>query len=107
MKVKGLLDTESQEQYESEWRRLGKIWLNREKASDKFISYLQKHKQQKQFESMVHFVRKANGLREPAEEYNQNANECINSVLKRSKGSYKISLKETIQLIRNEFKLQE
>ena len=56
---------------------------------------------------MVHFVRKANGLREPAEEYNQNANECINSVLKRSKGSYKISLKETIQLIRNEFKLQE
>ena len=54
---------------------------------------------------MVHFVRKANGLGEPAEEYNQNANECINSVLKRSKGNYRISLKEAIQLIHNEVKL--
>ena len=39
---------------------------------------------------MVHFVRKANGLGEPAEEYNQNANERINSVLKFSKGNSKI-----------------
>ena len=54
---------------------------------------------------MVHFVRKANGLGEPSEEYNQNANECINSVLKRSKGNYRISLKEAIQLIHNEVKL--
>ena len=80
---------------------------NREKGSDKFVSYLRKHKNQKWLESMVHFVRKANGLGEPAEEYNQNANECINSVLKRSKGDYKISLKEAIQLIHNEVKLQE
>ena len=80
---------------------------NREKGSDKFVSYLRKHKNQKWLESMVHFVRKANGLGEPAEEYNQNANECINSVLKRSKGNYKISLKEVIQLIHNEVKLQE
>ena len=56
---------------------------------------------------MLYFVRKANGLRKPAEGYNQNANECINSVLKRSKGNYKISLKEVIQLIHNEVKLQE
>ena len=56
---------------------------------------------------MLHFVRKANVLRKPAEGYNQNADECINSVLKRSKGNYKISLKEVIQLIHNEVKLQE
>ena len=56
---------------------------------------------------MLHFVRKANGLRKPAEGYNQNANECINSVLKRSQGNYKISLKEVIQLVHNEVKLQE
>ena len=36
--------SESQEEYESEWKRLKKIWLNREKRSDKFVSYLQKHK---------------------------------------------------------------
>ena len=88
-------------------KRLEKIWLNREKGSDKFVSYLRKHKKPKWLESMVHFVREANGLGEPAEEYNQNANECINSVLKRSKGDYKISLKEAIQLIHNEVKLQE
>ena len=56
---------------------------------------------------MVHFVCKANGLWEPAEEYNQNADECINPVLKRSKGNYKISLKVTAQLIHNDVKLQE
>ena len=44
VKVKGLLDSEPQEEYESEWKRLEKIWLNREKRSDKFVSYLQKHK---------------------------------------------------------------
>ena len=56
MKVKGLLDSKLQEEYESEWKRLKKIWLNREKGSDKFVSYLQKHKKQKWLESMVHFV---------------------------------------------------
>ena len=81
--------------------------MNREKGSDKFVSYLRKHKYQKWLESMVHFFRKTNGLGEPSEEYNQNANECINSVLKRSKGNYKISLKEAIQISHNEVKLQE
>ena len=107
VKIKGLLDSELQEEYESEWNRLEKIWLNKEKGSDKFVSYLEKHKKRKWLESMVHFVLKANGLGEPAEEYNQNANECINSVLKRSKGNCKISLKETVQLIHNEVKLQK
>ena len=91
MQVKGLLDPESQEEYESEWKRLEKIWLNREKGRDKFVSYLRKHKKQKWLESMVHFVRKANGLGEPAEEYNQTATKCKKSVLKRSTGNFKIS----------------
>ena len=81
--------------------------LNREKGSDEIVTYLRKHKKQKWLELMVHFIRKANGLGEPAEEYSQNAKECINSVLKLSKGNYKISLKETAQLIHNEVKLQE
>ena len=107
LKVKGLLDCESQEEYESGWKCLEKIWLNREKGSDKFVSYLRKHKKQKQLGTIVHFVRNANGLGEPAEEYNQTANECINPVLKRSKGNYKISMKEAIQLIHDEVKLHE
>ena len=53
------------------------------------------------------FYSKSKWLGEPAEEYSQNAKECINSVLKLSKGNYKISLKETAQLIHNEVKLQE
>ena len=65
------------------------------------------NKKQKWLESMVHFIQKANGLGEPAEEYSQNVIEYINSVLKLSKGNYKISLKETAQLIHNEVKLQE
>ena len=41
-------------------------------------------------EPMVYFVRKANGLGEPADEYDQKAIECISSFLKLSKGNYKI-----------------
>ena len=67
VEVKGLLDSESQEEYESEWKRLKKIWLNREKGSNKLVSYLRKHKKEKWLESMFHFVRKANGFEEPAE----------------------------------------
>ena len=80
VKVKGLLHSKLKEEYESEWKHLKKIWLNREKRSDKFVSYLRKHKKQKWLESMVHFVQKSNGLGEPAEEYNQNASECIDSL---------------------------
>ena len=58
-------------------------------------------------ETMVYFIRKRNGLGEPAEEYNQNANECINSVIKRSNGPGKLSLKETVQLLHSEVKTQE
>ena len=107
MKLTCLLDSESHEVYESEWKRLQKNWLNREKGSDKFVTNLRKHQKKKWLESMVHFVRKSNRLGEPAEEYIQNAKECINSVLKRSKGNFKISLKEVVQLIHNEVKLQE
>ena len=47
VKVKGLLNSESQDEYVSEWNILEKIWLNREKRSCKFGSYLRKHKKQK------------------------------------------------------------
>ena len=95
--------------YESEWKRLQKSWLNREKGSDKFVSNLRKHPKKTWLESMVHFVRNSNRLGEPAEEYIQNGNGIGNgdSVLKRSKGNYRISLKEAVQLIYNEVKLQE
>ena len=46
VKVKGLLYSESKEEYESESKRLKKIWLNREKGNEKFVSYLRKHKKQ-------------------------------------------------------------
>ena len=62
---------------------------------------------QNSLETMVYFVRKANGLGEPADEFDQKAIECISSFLKRSKGNYEISLREAIQLIHNEVKSQE
>ena len=40
-------------------------------------------------------------------EYNQNANECISSVLKRLKSFKKLTVRKTIELIQNDFKNQQ
>ena len=47
------------------------------------------------------------GLGLPPKDYNQNANEAINSFIKRVKGPGKLSLKETIQLLQKEVRGQE
>ena len=47
------------------------------------------------------------GLGSPPKDYNQNANETINSLIKRAKGLGKLSLEETIQLLQKEFRGQE
>ena len=52
-------------------------------------------------------VREKCGLGKPPAEYTQNSNESINSVLKKSKGVGKLTVKDTVQLIKSEVEIQE
>ena len=56
---------------------------------------------------MLASVRTRCGLGNPPSSYNQNGNESINSMIKKTKKSGKLSLKETIKLIQQEVNWQE
>ena len=56
---------------------------------------------------MLAKVREKCRLGLPPKDYSQNANEAINSLIKRAKGPGKQSLKETIQLLQKEVRGQE
>ena len=56
---------------------------------------------------MVASVRKRCGFGDPPKQYDQNANEAMNSVVKKAKGKGIISVKETIKLLHQEVKSQE
>lgn len=56
---------------------------------------------------MLSSVRIKCGLGNPPEPYTQNANESINSMIKRSKESGKLTLKQTVKLMQDEVKTQE
>ena len=56
---------------------------------------------------MIAETRTRCGLGNPPDECNQNANEWMNSVLKRLKSFKKLTVKETIELIQNEVKNQQ
>ena len=57
--------------------------------------------------SMITSVREKCGLGKPPAEYTQNSNESINSMLKKSKGVGKLTVKDTVQLIKSEVEIQE
>jgi len=103
-KIKGLLDSSSGEEFEEKWNRLTEKWKHR-KGGTSFTHYILKNKKEKMKKKMIAEVRQKCGL--GYEEYNQNCNECINSVVKKSKGTGLLSIKDTISLIQSEVKLQE
>ena len=53
---------------------------------------------------MVASVQKRCGFGDPPKQYDQNANEAMNSVVKKDKGKGIISVKETIKLLHQEVK---
>ena len=54
--------------------------------------------------SMIDSVRKRCGLGDPPKQYDQNANEAMNSVVKKAQGKGIISVKETIKFLHQEVK---
>ena len=106
VKVKGLIDCVSDQEFEQEYKRLTKVWQTREKGEE-FIKYIDVNKKEKMKTTMLASVRTRCGLGNPPENYNQNGNESINSMIKKAKKPGKLSLKETIKLIQEEVNWQE
>jgi len=103
-KVKGLVDCESEEKFERRWEELVRVWKTRTNGNAT-IKYLLTYKKEKIKRHMLLPIRQKSGL--GYEEYDQNCNECINSVLKKSKGAGIITIKDTVDLISSEVKIQE
>ena len=105
-KIKGLLDCTSKKDFEKQYQKLKKI-LETRPNGDKFVSYIERNKIQHFRDNMLAKVREKCGLGSPPKVNNQNANEAINSLIKRAKGPGKLTLKETIQLLQKEVRGQE
>ena len=106
IKFKGLLDYFEENEFLAEWKNLKK-WKKRRIEGYQFLKYLTETKNDLMKSSMIASVRKRCGLGDPPKQYDQNANEAMNSVVKKAKGKGIIPVKETIKLLHQEVKSQE
>ena len=81
--LKGLVDCSSASELMQTYQNLKESWVTRHANLPKFASYFEKNKLDPINETMSQNIRSMAGLGFPPEVYNQNANECMNSVLKR------------------------
>ena len=107
IKIKGLLDCFEENEFLAEWKNLVEKWKKRGVEGYHFLKYLTETKKDLMKSSMIVSVRKRCGLGDPPKQYDQNADEAMNSVVKKSKGKGMISVKETIKLLHQEVKSQE
>ena len=107
IKTKGLLDCFEENEFVAEWKNLEEKWKKRGVQGYQFLKYLTEAKKDHMKSSMIASVRKRCGLGDPHKQYDQNANEAMNSVVKKAKEKGIISVKETIKLLHQEVKSQE
>lgn len=77
IKVAGLIDCFSEEEFDAEYERLRSIWKTIPEGFE-VIQYIDKYKKQHMKTNMLASVRERCGLGLPPIEYNQNCNESIN-----------------------------
>ena len=90
--MKGFLDVTSEDQFELEWKRLEEIWKGRGSKGALFLSYMNVNKRNIMEKCTIAETRTRCRLGNPLDKYNQNANECVNSVLKRLKSFEKLTV---------------
>ena len=88
----------------AKWKNLEEKWKTRGVEGYQFLKYLTETKKDLMKSSMIASVRKRCGLIDPPKQYDQNANEAMSSVVKKTKGKGIISVKETIKLLHQEVK---
>ena len=109
-KIKGLVDCTSPEMYDVKFHELQNKWKNRHSNGQIFTDYFIKNKCNLIKECMLADVRSMCGMGFPPQTYNQNANECINHVIKsetRGKKNSDVNPYELVKLLHNIVKRQE
>ena len=101
--IKGLVDCSSASDLMENYQNLKESWVSRHRSGKEFASYFEKNKLDLIKETMTQSIRSMAGLGFPPEVYNQNANECMNSVLKRDtpKDKKRMSVTEFISHCRS------
>ena len=107
IKIKGLLDCFEENEFLAKWKDLEEKWKKRGVEGYHFLKYLTETKKDLMKSSMIASVRKRCGLGDPPKQYDQNANEAMNSVINKAKGKGIIPAKETIKLLHQEVRSQE
>ena len=79
----GLVDCTSEDAFDKMLESLKDDWCNRHPNGEEFFQYFITYKSDLIKQSMTADVRAMTGLGFPPQLYNQNANECMNSVIKR------------------------
>ena len=87
IKIKGLLDSFEENEFLAEWKNLEEKWKKRGVEGYHFLKYLTGTKKDLMKSSMIASVRKRCGLGDPPKQYDQNANEAMNSVINKAKGN--------------------
>ena len=107
VKEKGLTDCWSDDEVDEEFHQLESKWKMIHANGGNFGKYSKVHKLHLIKNCMTAKVRTAFGLGFSPDVYTQNANECINSVLKRSLKGRKLSPKEAVLTIQSCVKQQQ
>ena len=107
VKYKGLVDCSSPAEFDEKLTEIRNEWEQRHKEGGQFYEYFLTYKSDYIKNSMTADIREMAGLGFPPRMYNQNANECANSVIKRDLDVRKISIKEATlhlqQLIQRQY----
>ena len=107
--VPGLIDAENQTGLVREMERLKTKWSSAHSQGVCFVGYFQKYKVDAIRQTMTTDIRSMAGLGWPPGVYDQNGNECMNSVLQCEKqvtGKTKLPIPEFVRLLQTTAKRQ-
>ena len=105
--VKGLVESNSHDEFGNNAEELMQKWCALGNSEAQFSEYFRLHKLQHICNCMTAELRAMVGLGFPPKPYTQNANECINSIVKRGRETRSLSLKSIVQWLRSMVKDQE
>lgn len=81
----GLIDASNPAEFDTKMESLSEEWKKRHPQGERFLTYFNKYKAEEIKNTMTAEVRSMAGLGFPPGVYDQNGNECMNSVLQKEK----------------------
>ena len=108
-RIPGLIDEVNSDTLDTAINNLKAKWISLHNQGQKFVAYFLKHKLELVRKTMTADIRAMSGLGWPPAVYDQNPNECMNSILKREKeatGKKDLSIPEFARLLERVVKRQ-